>query len=247
MRTFIFLASLLLLPALVWGQAKDESRTISVSGEALVKVAPDEVVVLLGVETFNADLDEAKRVNDADASKLVKAIKDLKVEDKYVQTDHMQVEVIYKTHRLQNGVEGYTARRGYSIVLKDPKLFEKLIDTALKNGGNVIRGFEFRTTELRKYRDQARAMALKAAREKAQAMADVLGCRIGSPRSINESRGYWGYWGSRWNRYSQTSQNVMQDAGGGGDTGGEAMPLGQIAIRGQVQVVFDLIPVEAGK
>jgi hypothetical protein len=39
------------------------------------------------------------------------------------------------------------------------------------------------------------------------------------------------------------AQNVAQAApGGGGDGGGDATPLGQIAIRAQISVSFDLVP-----
>lgn len=241
------LAGLLLLPAWAWGQANgagEPPRTISVTGESLVNVVPDEVSVQFGVETFDANLDEAKSANDAASAKLVKAIKDTKlIEEKHLQADHMQIEVVYRPMGPREGIAGYLARRGYSVVLKNPKEFEKLIDTALKNGANRLMGFEFRTTELRKHRDVARSLAIKAAKEKAIALAKDLDCRIGSPRTINESGGYYGYWGSSWGGYrGAMSQNTMQDSGAAASAGGEAMPLGQIGVRAQVNVTFDLIP-----
>ena len=44
--------------------------------------------------------------------------------------------------------------------------------SAIEAGANKVQGLEFLTTELRKYRDQARSMAIKAAQEKAAAFLD---------------------------------------------------------------------------
>ncbi len=239
MNRRLFVILLFCVFASVARAAEELPRTISTSGEAVIFVVPDEVIVNVGVETANADLDKARTANDAASAKLVKAITALGVEQKHIQTDNMQVDLRYKSgDRLD--VEGYVAQRGYSITLKDPKNFEKLIETALKNGANRLSGFEFRSTELRKYRDQARTMAIKAAREKATALAKDLECKIGRPRTIGEGGSYWGYSGSRWGQYNNQSQNAMQSvpAGGGGD---ETMPLGQLGIRASVSVTFDLV------
>jgi uncharacterized protein YggE len=117
-----------------------------------------------------------------------------------------------------------------------------LIDAALKNGANRIYGFEYRTSELRKHRDEARQMAIKAARDKAQDLSGALGCRIGKPRTINEfAGGYWSYRGANTmaNSYAQVASQAP-GAGGEGDDS-DVMPLGQVAVRANVSVVFDLI------
>src|SRR5439155_20223766 len=161
------LASLVLLCPVVRAAEEPPPRLINTTGESTVYVRPDEVVVNFGVETFNKVLSESKSANDAASKKLLAAIKDVGVEDKYVQTDVMQVQIEYPAGGPKNGIDGYFCRRQYAVTLKDVKLFEKLIDSALNNGANYLMGFEFRTSELRKHRDQARKMAIKAAKEKA--------------------------------------------------------------------------------
>jgi len=214
--------------------AETPPRTVSTSGEAVVYVAPDEVVLNVGVEIFDPQLDRAKTLNDQASERLLKAIKDMKIEEKHIQTSNMDLEIRYKDHnRPSFGIEGYCTRRSYSVILKDVKLFEKLVDTALKNGANRLMGFEFRTTELRKHRDQARKLAIKAAKEKAIALASELECKVGKPRTINESGGS----SLGWNRAS--FQNNEAFAGPAAE-GGETLPLGQIAIRANVSVTFDL-------
>jgi len=225
--------------------AEAEPRTVSTSGEAVIYVVPDEVVVGFGVETFKPDLDAAKQANDEACARLLKAIKDLGVEEKHIQTDAMTVEIAYRDHgHPAQGIEGYFARRSYSVTLKDVKQFEPLVAAGLKNGANRLQGFEFKTTELRKHRDEARKRAIRAAKEKAAALAAELGAKAGKPRSIgegyNSGGSYRSWWG--WGGYNyQTNAQVAVQADGPGE-GGETMPLGQVAVRAQVSVTFDLEP-----
>ncbi len=242
-RAVLWVAALLLGAAAA--RAEESPRTINTSGESVVYVRPDEAVVGFGVESFGTTVEKAKQQNEEAAAKLLKAVKEVGIEDKHVQTDTVQVEIRYNDGgHPSRGIEGYYARRAYSVTLKDVKKLEKLVDAALKNGANQFSGFEYRTSELRKHRDQARKMAVAAAREKAEALASELGCRVGAPRTINE--GGFGYFGMsyRWGGNSFMSQNSMQVAPGGPEPGGEeTLPLGQIGIRANVSVVFDLVPV----
>jgi uncharacterized protein YggE len=214
-------------------------RTVSTNGEAVVHVVPDEVVVALGVETFAPRLEEAKKANDERAAKLVKTVRAAGVEERHIQTDVLQLEIRYRSSRPSEGIDGYYARRAYSVTLKEPKKLESLLDAALTSGANQILGISYRTTELRKHRDQARTMAIKAAKEKAVALASELDCTVGAPRTITEGyAGYQPYYG----RFNAMSQNSTQVAGGEASEGGEPTPFGQIAVNAQVSVTFDLSP-----
>ena len=56
------------------------------------------------------------------------------------------------------------------ITLGDVSRFEDLLSDTLLAGANHVHNVEFRTTELRQHRDAARALAIQAAREKAEAL-----------------------------------------------------------------------------
>jgi uncharacterized protein YggE len=216
--------------------------SVTTSGEATVYVKPDEVVVSFGVETVDPSLDKSKEQNDAASARLVKAVKEAGVEERHLQVDALTVQIRYReSGRPVNGIDGYLARRNYSATLKDVKLLDKLLDAILKNGANQLGGIEFRTTELRKHRDAARKMAIKAAKEKADALAEALDVHVGGPRTITEGASYGGYSGGQSWFGNGIAQNAMQaaPAAAGGDD--EAtMPLGQIAVRASVSVMFDL-------
>lgn len=241
MRAYLLGLICLLALATTTFATDPQPRSVSTTGEATVYVTPDKVVVTFGIETFNSELDGATAANKAAAATFVKAIKDLGIEEKDIQTDMLQVEIRYHTDSARhNQIEGYFARRSYSIKVRDTKLFEKLVETGLKQGANQLQSVLFQTTELRKYRDQARQMAIKAAKEKALLLAKELECTIGKPRSISEGYGgsYFGR-GSWGGNYNNMAQNVMQ-AMPAGPSESETLPLGQIAVPASVSVSFDL-------
>jgi uncharacterized protein YggE len=212
-----------------------------VTGESSIYVTPDEVIISVGVETFDRLLDKATESNDVLSRKLLAAIKEAGIEDKHLQTDNLEVSIDYHNEGAAKGIDGYRARREYRVTLKDPKKTEAVVNTALKNGANLLMGIEYRSTELRKHRDEARKMAVKAAKEKAALLTGELGEQVGRPRTISEgSFGYYG-WAGRWNRGSSfMGQNSFQVQNDGAGVAGETIPIGQIAITASVSVTFDL-------
>lgn len=216
-------------------------RTISTTGEAVVNVVPDEVEVLLGIETFAPKLEDAKKANDERAARLLKTIKAAGVEERQIQTDRLQLDIRYRSGHPSEGIEGYFARRSYSVTLKEPKKLDGLLEAALNNGANQLQGIGYRTAELRKHRDKARQMAIHAAKEKAVALAAELECTVGAPRTIGEGSVGYNPWYGRFNAQAQMSQNAVQEAGGAPE-GDETTPFGQIGINANVSVTFDLLP-----
>ncbi|MCG3138594.1 MAG: hypothetical protein HJJLKODD_02459 [Phycisphaerae bacterium] len=242
----VVLASTLLTSGQM-GDGASNRRTITVSGEALIKVVPNEVLIGLGVESYDANLNEAVKKNEEASSRLLGAMKELIKEAGEIQTDVMSVDLDYKDHNPADFlIEGYVVRRIYTVTLKDTKLFEQTVQVAVQNGANRLLGFEFKTTELRQHRDEARKQAIIAAKEKASDMAKELNMRIGKPMNISE--GWYNYWGGShswygWGNYQSQSQNISlsMPTGGGGETAEETLPLGQIGVRAQVSVTFDLL------
>ena len=223
---------------------KETTGSINVTGEAVVKVVPDEVVITLGVETMHASLDVAKRQNDERVKKVIAMARSFGVEDKHIQTDFISIMPKYEYHDDRvNEIVGYCVGKAIEITLKDIEQFDDLLTGVLQAGANYVHGIDFRTSELRKYRDQARALAIQAAQEKAQALALELGQTVGEPTYINENAsGWWssyGSWGgARWG--TLLSQNVIQNAGSGSFTSEGGLAAGQISIRAGVSVTFEL-------
>ncbi len=241
---FLFFIAVISLASMSSVYAENDSNLslVKVTGDAEVKVVPDEVVLTLGVETWNQDLSAAKSENDQRVQKIIEVAKKLKIEEKNIQTDHISIEPRYKDQWEHREFVGFFVRKTLAVTLKDTTKFEELLSSALGAGANYVHGIEFRTTELRKYRDQARSMAIKAAQEKATALAKELGKTIGRPHMIQEGRagwwsGYNSWWGSRYG--GQMSQNAVQNIGSPSE-GESSVALGQISVNANVTVSFEL-------
>jgi uncharacterized protein YggE len=231
---------LLLLPAVALAQnAPQDLRTISVTGEAMIYVTPDQAVIAVGVDIFAAELDVAKAASDERARRILDAIRKLGIEEKHIATEDLRVALKYKTDKVWDGIAGFIVSRTYVVTLKDVKQLEELFDAAITAGANRVSDVTFTTNELRKHRDRARLLAIEAARDKAQALCAALGCQPGMPRTIQEGGVYYSNMNYR-GRANMSQNTVMND--GAGAEGDELAPPGQIVVRASVSVVFDIKP-----
>jgi hypothetical protein len=219
-------------------------NTIDISGDAIVKVVPDRVRLSLGVETRNKDLDAASAQNDAIVRRVLAATQQFQVAAGDVQTDYVHVDLAYDDHD-NTLVNYYSVTKGVDIYLREVAKFEPLLKAVLHAGANHVYDVEFTTSELRKYRDQARALAVKAASEKANDMAESAGLHVsGKPVSISSysyGGGYFSYGCCGYRRGSYQSQNVVQEMGGSGNIPGDGtVALGKIPVSASVSLRFQL-------
>ena len=83
---------------------------------------------------------------------------------------------------------GYEARQAVEVTLKDLSKYEGLTSKLLEAGVKSVDSVEFEVADTRKLKDEARLKAIRAAREKATALAAELGQTIGKPWTIFENR-----------------------------------------------------------
>jgi uncharacterized protein YggE len=188
-------------------------------------------------------LNKAKKENDERIKKVMAAAVAAGVEEKRIATDRVSIEPQYDSRSFSEGrpaLVGYTIRRSLQLILRDLSKFDGVLTLALQAGANVVHGVNFSSTELRKHRDEARVLAMKAALEKATLLAKEFGMKPGKPRTIAEGSsglfGGYGYWGGRGGAFSQ---NVSQNLGGPAGVEGTLAP-GMVSVTASVSVVFDL-------
>jgi uncharacterized protein YggE len=244
MRTLAIASILLVVSSLpVRGQQPqpyDDRPKISVTGEAVVYVKPDKIIVTFGIQTLDKDIQQAKTLNNDVLKKAVAAIKECGVPEKEIQTDCLSIEPRYDDrYGAPQHFLGYFVQNTFTVTLGDAAKVDKLVTNVLAAGVTNIHGIDFQTTEFKKYREQARELALKVAKEKAEKMAAVLGQSIGAPLQISENYfGMPGGWGS--NRTNGMSQNTAQDMRGVSGDVSDTIALGKLAIRAGVSVTFEL-------
>lgn len=218
----------------VFADDKPEPRLITVSGEAEVKVAPDEVVFDLTVQTINKDLRAAKSQTDDRLKKVIELTRKYKVPAADVQTDYIKLEPRYRGNDESRLFIGYSVRKDVVFTLRDVTQAEGLLSELIESGISRINGVRFQTSQLRKHRDQARALAITAAQEKAVALTGAIGQKIGKAYSIEEEVA------SRGSAYQNISTNNFVLGSDEATNSEGTLALGQIKVTARVTVRFEL-------
>ncbi|MGB1013347.1 MAG: SIMPL domain-containing protein [Nannocystaceae bacterium] len=213
--------------------AQPTARIISVSGKAVIKTAPDEFVVTVGVDTFDMSLALAKEDNDTRMRDLLAITKEYGLEAKDVRTDDFRIEPRYEGRYVNRTFVGYDVHKRLAVVLRDADKLEAVLEDLFAHGANRLDGVTYQSSKAIEKREEARVMAVKAARHKAEAMAKELGQELGRPLKIQENvaGGFRGM--------SNVNNFVSDNYSQAGVT--ETMATGKIEISTRVSVEFELV------
>ncbi len=218
-------------------------RSVSVSGTAVVNVTPDRVLIQLGVQSNGRTPQLVEAVNSATVYRVIKAIKKLGIDEKDIVTDRYVIDPIYDDYDSLT-IEGYRIYNLVAITLRDITKVNDVLIGALNAGANQVVNVEFYLRDLRKYRDQARELAVVAAGEKAQDLAEAAGAEAGCVLNISENTWSYfsgGWWGRNNNLWTQnTVQNIPTGNSQGGDSEFGPVNLGQISVRAEVSASYSL-------
>jgi uncharacterized protein len=204
-------------------------RLISVIGTSEINVAPNQVVLSLGVESRDKDLGVAKSQNDARLKKVFGLARDAGIESKDIETSTLRMGANYSDEKVPKFL-GYEVSQTTTITLRDLSKYEPLMTKLLEAGINRVNGINFGVSETRKYRDEARSKAIRAAKEKAVAMAADLGQTVGKPWDISEEGG--------WNSYQYAANSFSTEKTR--ETDESTIAPGQLTIRASIKVSFQL-------
>jgi uncharacterized protein YggE len=163
------------------------ARTISVSGTAVVKTAPDQVVWRIELADFDKDMRRAKQSNDTKVKAVLDLRRKLDIDERDIETGHLSINREYE--RGQYGQQGafkhYAVRRTVTFRQADLTRFDEFLDELVATSEMEV-SFSFESSKIHEVRAETRLKALKAANEKAAAMAGVLGARLGPVLTISE-------------------------------------------------------------
>ena len=222
----------MLVPVAIAQESCMHPRMISVTGTAEIKVPPDEVQLRLGIDSHDKDLAVAKASNDQRIKKLMALAHAAGVEAKNIQTSALTMGPEYTDEKIPK-LLGYRVSQTVSIILTDVSKYEDLMTGFLKVGVNRVDGIDFLVADPRKYREDARLKAVRAAREKANKMAAELGQSLGKPWELTEEAApeTTGY----------VSANFQQRIYAGmPDQEASTIAGGEVTIRSIVRVSFQL-------
>jgi uncharacterized protein len=206
---------------------------VSVSGVGEVKVEPNEVLLNVGIDVRNKNLEAARRENDNKVKELLNYLKKAGIDAKDIQVTNISVYPQYVGEYGQTNPEFYMTQRSVSVLIRKVSRFDEILTGIYNTGANRVEGIEYRTSDLQKYREQARKLAIQSAKEKATALTRELGAKPGRVYNITESSSE-GY--PRPLYRAQMANKMMESADAAAS--GPTLAVGQILVRAAVEVSF---------
>lgn len=225
--------------------ACDSSRSVQVSGTALIHVTPDRARVELGVQSNGKTIKAVESANNLAIQQVKSALKRMGIEEKDISTDMYVINPVYEDYDDLH-IKGYRIYNTIAVTVREVNKTSDVVAAALNAGANSVGDVQFYTTELRKYRDEARELAVQAASEKAKDLASAAGTDIGCVLNINESSwSYYNGWrngyGNNANLWAQnTVQNQTNSSAYSNLQGDEPISLGQISVNAEVSISYAL-------
>jgi uncharacterized protein YggE len=218
------------------GKDKKDKRSITTSGTASVRVAPDAARLHISVVTQSPTLKEARGENSVQVRKVMDALADLRIPDLKMKSVDVQVSPIHereehlKVDRLPR-VLGYRVTNSFTVLVENKdraKLGEaaaRLLDTALEQGVTNVSRVEFFRKDLESIRREALTRAVEDALANARALAKGIQATIRDTVSVDGTPQFYG---------GVSLQNAMSPTGGEG----RATPLvaGDLEVSCQVSV-----------
>jgi uncharacterized protein YggE len=161
------------------------ARTVSVTGTATLRSAPDEAVVGFGVQTEAPSAEDAMREIATRMVAVLRALADLGVKPDDIATTGVNLYPSYGSDG--SNISGYQASNQVSVTFHDLGQIGHAIDVAVKAGANLTNGVTFQMSPENRGSEQALAAAIADARTKATAMAAATDAQLGQVLTVAET------------------------------------------------------------
>jgi len=220
----LFLITLLVVMLLAASPViASDNNVIRVNGEALISVAPDQGIIILAVETVDADARVAVAENAETMDRVVAALKGLGLEDDQIKTGIFrlgpQQPNFWFPEVSREEVPQYRVHNSLTVTLEDLEMIGQVIDTAIDAGANQVQSVHFDLRNREAVMLQALGDAVAQARVKGDVMARAAGVEITGVRSVREE---WSSFSPRMSSFQV--EMALMDAASGFHPGTAIMP-----------------------
>jgi len=209
-------------------------RSISVSGTAVMKAAPDQVVWYIELTDFDKDMRKAKQSSDAKIEAVLALREPLAIGPHDLDTGRLAISREYERdqHGRQGAFKHYRVSRSVTIRQTDLKRFDEYLDKLVASSEMEVR-FSFDSSQIHALRAETRLKAMAEAKKKADAMARVVDAELGKVLVINEH--------SPNQRYSSPMSNAaFSHSAPPVDAASDRFVPGAISVQVSVYVTFEL-------
>lgn len=209
-------------------------RLIRVTGDALVEIQPDYAIVRLNLEARDRLLKRARATHTADVEAVLQVAARQKVATSDIAQDFPEID---------GRADGFLVRRTIQLTLRDLKNYDTMLFDLYESAAVTVESVEFRVNDLKKFREAARDMAIRAAEAKANLMAQAMKRRVGRVMDVRvesgggslvRRRGVTDDGGSR-----MAMQNTMMIAPSARESSGAE--LFRVPVTAKVEVEYEIL------
>lgn len=219
----------LLIAALGLTGAAMADAKVTVQGSGTVLMDADRATIRVGVRETAADVIAAQSAVNERIQAVVEAMTAMGVDAGDIYTNMIGIYPNYDYSGETERITNYTAYNDISVITSDIADVGKYIDAAFEAGANTLDGVSFSASDTTDAVNQALALAMSNAMEKAKALAEAAGMELSGIDEIRESYGYSG--GNSPVMYARTES--AKDAG-------TRVMASQLEITACVEVQFEL-------
>src|SRR4051812_16222275 len=156
--------------------AAEGKHTVLTTGSATVRTHPDSGRVFFGVQTLASTVKAARADNSAKTEKVLAALGALKIPDLKMKSSDIRVELVQSQQRSDElpRILGYRVTHSFTVLAQneDPDklsaITNRVLDTALDNGANLVEQVVFFKQDDRAARREALTRAVQDATANAE-------------------------------------------------------------------------------
>ncbi|HET9706632.1 MAG TPA: SIMPL domain-containing protein [Vicinamibacterales bacterium] len=221
------LASLVLLSSLALAQAQavNDPPSIVVSGEGVVKVAPDQAWVRIGTESRSKNSKDAQQQNASVMTAVQQKLSALGIPKDAIKTVGVDLQLEFDYRDGRQTPRGYVARNTIEVRVDELAKLGDVLDAAVGSGATNLHGLRFDVKDREKQEQQALQLAVVNAMEKAQAVA--AGAKRGLDRILRIEESFVG---------RSPQPMMMERAAAARADAATPVEAGELELRAQVRV-----------
>jgi hypothetical protein len=172
---------------------KKDERQISVRGTAELELLPDRLDLHVVIREVHASPAKAVRNMRAKQRSLLEAVQKLAAPKSEFVTSSLRLADHYERIGDRQVKVGFEATTTLTITMQNFDLIGDYMQLGSDHGAQSM-STQFRNTEIIAKKAETRALAIEAARSKAEQMVSLSGGRLGAVTAIAEESGAQNYW-----------------------------------------------------
>ena len=171
---------------------KGEKVTITTQGQSEIKTDPDFVSVYVLIETLDNSAQIAKDENARISDDILTGLIKLGLEKKDIETVNYNIYESYKWENNQQKREGFKVTNLLKLKIEDSNLVGRAVDVVIDDKGLVQNiNFEISKETENMLKKEALTKAAQDAREKAEALAEGSGEKLGGLVELSTEEFYY--------------------------------------------------------